>query len=85
VILKRRAVLRLIKRAAAERGLIFTDHALDEMDAEGETRESVAAALEHARSFTLEDNGRWRVHGEGLTVVVYLDEPAVIVWTVFAG
>lgn len=83
--MKRRAAIRLIKRAAAERRLMFTGHALDEMDTEGETRESVAAALEHARSFTLQDNGRWRVHGEGLTVVVYIDEPAVIVWTVFAG
>jgi hypothetical protein len=83
--MKRRAALRLIKRAAADRRLIFTDHALDEMDAEGETRESVAAALERARSFRLQDNGRWRVHGAGLTVVVYIDEPAVIVWTVFAG
>jgi hypothetical protein len=54
------------------------------MNAEQETRESVAAALEHARSFTLQDNGRWRVHGEGLTVVVHIDEPAVIVRTVFA-
>jgi len=83
--MKRRAALRLIRRAAAARHLIFSDHALDEMDAEGETRESVAAAMEYARSFTLQDNGRWRVHGEGLTVVVYIDEPAVIVWTVFAG
>jgi hypothetical protein len=83
--MKRRRAIRLIKRAAAERRLIFTGHGLDEMDAEGETRESVAAALESARSFRLQTNGRWRVHGDGLTVVVYIDEPAVIVWTVFAG
>ncbi len=37
----RRGAVRLIKKAAADRRLIFTSHALDEMDAEGETRESV--------------------------------------------
>jgi hypothetical protein len=55
------------------------------MDEEGETRESVAAALKNAGSFTLQENGRWRVHGEGLTVIVQVDQAAVIVWTVFAG
>ncbi len=83
--MERRRAIRLIKQATADRRLIFTDHALDEMDAEGETRESVASALQYARSFTLQKNGRWRVHGEGLTVIVQIDEPAVIVWTVFAG
>lgn len=63
----------------------FTDHALDEMDAEGETRESVASALKRASSVTLQENGRWRVHGEGLTVILQVDDAAVIVWTVFAG
>jgi hypothetical protein len=56
-----------------------------EINAEGETRESVAAALEHAGSFTLQENGRWRVYGEGLTVIVQVDALAVVVWTVFAG
>jgi hypothetical protein len=56
----RRGAVRLIKKAAADRRLIFTSHALDEMDAEGETRESVAAALQHARSFALQKNGRWQ-------------------------
>ena len=83
--MKRREAIRRIGKAVADRGLIFTEHALDEMDAEGETRESVAAALEHATSFTLQKNGRWRVHGEGLTVIVQIGQPAVIVWTVFAG
>jgi hypothetical protein len=83
--MRRRAAIRSIKRAAADRCLIFTSHALDEMDAEGETRESVAAALEHAGSFTLQVNGRWRVHGRDLTVVVQVHEAHVIVWTVFAG
>ncbi len=83
--MKRRAVIRLIKQAAADRRLIFTGHALDEMDEEGETRESVAAALERGRSYARQPNGRWRVYGRGLTVVVQIDEPAVIVWTVFAG
>jgi len=81
----RRATIRRIKRAAAERRLIFTGHALDEMDAEGETRESVASALANAVSFTLQTSGRWRAHGEGLSVIVQVAEAAVIVWTVFAG
>lgn len=83
--MKRRAAIRLIKKATATRRLIFTDHALDEMDAEGETRESVAKALQHAGSFTLQENGRWRAYGEDLTVIVQVDAPAVVVWTVFAG
>lgn len=80
-----RRAIRLIKQATADRRLIFTDHALDEMDAEGETRESVASALKRANSVTLQENGRWRVHGEGLTVILQVDDAAVIVWTVFAG
>ena len=83
--MKRRVAIRLIKQAAAARRLIFTNHALDEMDDEGETRESVAAALAHAQSFTLQENGRWRVHGEDLTVIVQTENADVIVWTVFAG
>ena len=83
--MKRREAVRLVGKAAADRRLIFTSHALDEMDAESETRESVAAALQQASLFTLQKNGRWRVHGAGLTVIVQIDEPAVIVWTVFAG
>ncbi|MBI4518616.1 MAG: hypothetical protein HY699_22690 [Deltaproteobacteria bacterium] len=83
--MKRRGVTRLIKKAAADQRLIFTGHALDEMDAEGETRASVASALANAGSFMLQKNGRWRVHGEGLTVIVQIDEAGVIVWTVFAG
>ena len=64
---------------------MFSGHALDEMDADGETRESVAAALRHARSFTLQQNGRWRVHGGGLTVIVQIEGNTVVVWTVFVG
>jgi hypothetical protein len=44
-----------------------------------------AAALEHAGSFTLQENGRWGAYGEDLTVIVQVDAPAVVVWTVFAG
>jgi hypothetical protein len=55
------------------------------MNEQGETRESVAAALEHGRSYTHQPNDRWRVHGNGLSVVVQIDEPSVIVWAVFAG
>jgi len=83
--MKRHGAIRLIKKAAADRRLIFTNHALDEMDADGETRESVASALQKARSFALQENGRWRVHGEGLTVIVQIDGQTVIVWTVFVG
>ena len=83
--MRRDAVIREIRAAVRERRLVFTGHALDEMDAEGETRESVAAALAKARSFTLQDNHRWRVHGEGLTVIVHIEEGRVIVWTVFAS
>jgi len=82
---KGRRVAQLVKKAARERRLVFTGHALDEMDAEGETRESVASALLRARSFTLQENGRWRVHGDDLAVIVQIDGRAVIVWTVFAG
>ena len=83
--MRRDAVVRAIRGAVRERRLVFTGHALDEMDAEGETRESVAAGLEKARSFTLQENQRWRVHGEGLTVIVHIEEGRVIVWTVFAS
>lgn len=83
--MKRRGAIRLIKKAAADRRLIFTSHAFDEMDEEGETRESVASALRHAESFALQENGRWRIHGAGLTVIVQVDDAAVIVWTVFTG
>lgn len=81
----RALALRLIKRAVARQRLVFTDHALDEMDAEGETRESVATVLLHGRSCRLQENGRWRLHGRGLTVIVQIDNRAVIIWTVFAG
>lgn len=47
-----------MKKAAANRRLIFTGPALDEMDAEGETRESVAAVLEHPGSLSVQPNGR---------------------------
>jgi len=83
--MKRRGAIRLVRKAPTDRRLIFTNHALDEMDEEGETRESVASALKNAGSFTFQENGRWRVHGEGLTVIVQVDQAAVIVWTVFAG
>jgi len=82
---KRGDAIRLVKRAAQERRLVFTGHALDEMDADGETRESVAATLRQARSFTLQENGRWRVHGGGLTVIVQVEQSTVVVWTVFIG
>jgi predicted S18 family serine protease len=52
--MKRRAAIRLLREAARRGRLVFSTHALDEMDAEGETRESVATALRQARSFTLQ-------------------------------
>ena len=45
----------------------------------------MAAVLQKARSFTLQDNGRWRAHGEHLTLIVHISEDTVVVWTVFAG
>lgn len=81
--MKRRAAIRLIKTAARDHRLVFRGHALDAMDDDGETRESVATALRNARSFTLQVNGLWRVHGDGLTVIVKIDGATVIVWTVF--
>jgi hypothetical protein len=83
--MNRSLAIRLVKSAARDRRLVFTGHALDEMDADGETRESVAAVLQQGRSFTLQENGRWRVHGRGLTVIVQLQGSTVIVWTVFVG
>ena len=83
--MKRAEVIRLVRATAAGRKLVFTGHALDEMDAEGETRESVAAMLGRARSFTLQDNGRWRVHGDELAVIVHIEGTTVFVWTVFVG
>jgi len=82
---KRADVIRLIKSASRDRRLVFTGHALDEMDVEGETQESVARALHTAKSFTLQDNGRWRVHGDELTVIVQMEDSTVFVWTVFTG
>lgn len=78
-------MLRLVKTAARQRHLVFSGHALDEMDDEGETRESVAAALLSARTCALQENGRWRLHGAGLTVVVHIEGSTVVVWTVFVG
>jgi hypothetical protein len=75
----------LVKRAAKERRLVFSSHALDEMDDEGETRESVAAVLRNARLFTLQENGRWRIHAEHLTVIVHIEADTVVIWTVFVG
>ncbi|MEK6608658.1 MAG: hypothetical protein AABZ30_13440 [Myxococcota bacterium] len=83
--MKRADVVRLVQQAVRARRLIFTSHALDEMDADGETRESVAAALLRAKSFALQDNGRWRVRGESLTVIVHIEADAVLVWTVYVG
>ena len=83
--MKRSNVIRLIKTASRDHRLVFTSHALDEMNAEGETNESVARALQTAKSFTLQDNRRWRVHGDELTVIVHVEDSTVIVWTVFAG
>ena len=83
--MKRRKVIRLIKTAARNHLLVFRGHALDAMDDDGETRESVAAALQNARSFTLQANDLWRVHGDGLTVIIKVEGTTVIVWTVFVG
>lgn len=81
----RAEALRLARKAARARRLVFTSHALDEMDIEGETRESVAAVLRRAKSCGPQDNGRWRVRSDDLIVIVHIEGSTVIVWTVFAG
>ena len=83
--MKHSAILRRIQQAARDDELRFTDHADDEMDAEGETSRSVAAVLRRARSVRLQNNGRWLVRGEGLVIILHMDESAVLVWTVYCG
>jgi hypothetical protein len=43
--MRRADAVRLVKEAAKKRRLVFAGHALDEMDDEGETRESVAVVV----------------------------------------
>jgi len=41
-----------------------------------------STAIPHASSFTLQPDGTWRVHGDGLTAIVAM-RPGVIVVTIF--
>lgn len=81
--MKRGEIIKLIKRAAQNRELVFSNHALDEMASDGESRPSIAAVLEAAKTFTRQPNGRWRVHHRGVTVIIQIQESEVVVWTVF--
>jgi hypothetical protein len=81
---KRADVIKLIKAAARERTLIFREHALDEMDQDGEVRETIATAIEDSTGFTKQPNGRWRLSGAGIGIIVHVtDHGNVIIWTVF--
>ncbi|MSP60397.1 MAG: hypothetical protein EXR72_08655 [Myxococcales bacterium] len=82
--MKRGEVIKAITRAAKAGALVFTSHALDEMEDDDEAPASVAAAVAAASSFTRQHDGTWRVCGEGLTVVVAARESVVVV-TVFVS
>jgi hypothetical protein len=79
---RRAAVIHGIKAAAKARALFFTDHAVLAMLDDGETKESVSDAIAHASSFTLQPDGTWRVHGDGLTAIIAV-RPGIIVVTIF--
>jgi len=49
---------------------------------DGETKESVSAAIARATLFRQQDDGTWRVRGDEITIVVALREAVTIV-TVF--
>jgi hypothetical protein len=80
---RREETVRRIRRAARARSLIFTEHAYDKMDLLGETAESVSVAIQDATSFVRQNDGSWRVFGDGLTCVVVMIESVVVV-TLFA-
>lgn len=83
--MKHAAILRRIHQALRQRTLRYSPHAVEEMDAEGETRRSVEAALSCIRSISPQENERWRVRAEGLVVILHIDEDQILVWTVYAG
>jgi hypothetical protein len=66
----RRAIIRRIKATARSRALVFTDHALNAMIEDNESKESVSDAIAQATSFSHQTDGTWRVHGDGLTAIV---------------
>lgn len=82
---KHGAILRRIQRAARAGSLLFGRHAREEMDKDGETAESVAAVLRRARTLAPQENGRWKVRGENLTVILDVSETVVYVLTVYIG
>lgn len=77
--MKRSEVLRRIKASARDRTLIFTEHVYDKMDKLGETEESVSVAVQNARSFVGQEDGRWRVFGSGLTCIMAISGDVVVV------
>ncbi len=81
--MNRGEIIKTIRRAARNKKLVFSNHALDEMASDGESRQSIATILLTAKTFTRQLNRRWRVHQSGVTVIVHVQESDVIVWTVF--
>jgi hypothetical protein len=82
---RRGEAIRLIKAAARNRSLIFSGHALEEMDADQETIESVSAAIERATAFERQLDDSWKVRGEHVAAVVDVKAPGVVVVTVWIG
>ena len=80
--MRRAAVIREIKMAAKAHDLFFTEHAVQAMLDDGENEEIVSNAIAHASYFTLQPDGTWRVHGDGLTAIVAV-RPGGIVVTIF--
>lgn len=83
--MKRREAIRAIKAAARSRDLVFTDHAPDGMEARGETKESVSAAIDGASAFTPQADGSFNVRGDGLAAVVALRGAVIVVTVYIAG
>lgn len=83
--MKHAAIIRLFQKAARNDKLFICRHAYEEMDQEGETRQSLRIMLGRAKTVSLQENGRWRVRGERLTVILEIEEETVMVCTVYAG
>ncbi len=87
LVVKRGAVIRLIKSAARAGAVHIARHAADNDDSV--TVADVLSALATGRSFTWQpERGTWRVvgsdcSGDTLVVIVMLDGTKVIAWTTF--
>ncbi len=71
--------MRCIKASAQGRTLVFTQHAYDKMDELAETEESVSVAIQRAKSFVEQEDGRWRAFGDGLTCILVVSGDVVVV------